>query len=471
MRINSNGILGIDLETLESKSLQEESQNPFLNQAGIWIVAKDINGNIYSSVQHVKALDSFDFWPGPVDTLTGQTGSFEKWNYAWPVSKAQIENHKISYNQNDYVIPDEILNWPVESENGFNKYLAPFVDFNNNEVYDPENGDYPKIHGVNAVYCIFNDLADEHTASLGIEMGLEVHMMAYTLENSSTIFLEYYIISRKSIAFQDVKVGFFLGGECGNPEDNYSGTFSEFPQTTFIYNGDSNDDNFFGSNLPYVYATFLNENLEGSIAFNQEKTDINGLPIISVDYYNFLNTKWKDGSSLTFGNDGISGSNPYPYIFDNSSSPSWNESGNTDVGNRSILGITSVGEMNKNDFVKLNIAIGAGTTSNSTSLIENIKTLATKDNEMYKTSSNTSQHSKRSDIRVYPNPSSGEFTISNVLLDSKIYIYDYQGVMLHSQDIQKKSNTTCNIKLHSGIYILELVNSNGTQIKKLSITH
>ena len=45
LRVNANGTLGIDLETLSSRSNIPGSDFNYLKQAGIWIVAEDYDGN------------------------------------------------------------------------------------------------------------------------------------------------------------------------------------------------------------------------------------------------------------------------------------------------------------------------------------------------------------------------------------------------------------------------------------------
>ena len=438
LRVNSNGILGIDLTTLSPSSYQEGTSNNYLNQAGLWIVAEDYNGNFYTSIQHVKALDSFDFWPGPVDTLTGQTGSVSEWNKVWPMSKQMIEQHQESYNKTGYTIPDEIATWPVAGGNGFSKYLAPFIDANNNAIYDPENGDYPFIIGDNAVYCIFNDLADEHTASFGVEIGLEIQLMAYTVENSNTIFLQYFIVSRKSLPYKNIKVGFFMGGECGYNQDNYAGTFSNYPVSTYIYNGDDIDEGYFGAETPYTYCVFLNENLAESIAFDNGK-EKNGKPTSNADYQNYMNTKWRDGSELTQGGNGQNSGTPYSYIFDGSGAPNWIEEGNTNVGARNIVGIINTGPLNKNDHFKLDVGIGAGTISDFSTIkiVNEIFFNGGKDIAMYRSTASTKPRNFDNSILVYPNPSNGTFFIKNITAESTLNVYDNQGVKVHTETISK----------------------------------
>ncbi|NNJ56503.1 MAG: T9SS type A sorting domain-containing protein, partial [Bacteroidia bacterium] len=81
-----------------------------------------------------------------------------------------------------------------------------------------------------------------------------------------------------------------------------------------------------------------------------------------------------------------------------------------------------------------------------------------------------SQHTDNA-ILVYPNPSQGQFFIKNIAKKSHLNIFDYQGVKVHSESIQKNNIFQCNVNLTSGIYILELVNSDGTFKKIISITH
>ena len=470
LRVNSNGSLGIDLATLTPSSNQKGTQNNYLNQAGLWLVAEDYDGKFYTSIQHLKSKDSFDFWPGPVDTLTGQTGSISEWNKVWRVTKQLINEHQSNYQAAGYVVPQPIASWPVDGGNGFSQYLAPFVDANNNQMYDPENGDYPYIFGDTAVYCIFNDLADEHTSSFGVEIGLEIHLMAYTSKNSESIFLEYFIISRKSIPYKNIKVGFFLGGECGNKYDNFAGSNSSFPYTTFIYNGDNQDEGFFENEIPFVYASFLNENLSESIAFTGS-TEKNGSPNSNADYLNYMNTRWKDGSELTLGGNGQNSGSPYNYIYNENNTPPWREIGTNAPGQRNILGITNSGPMEKNDYFKLDLSIGTGTVAHNGIAYNEINHRAANDKDEFRSVSRNNSKRVENAFLVYPNPTSGSFFIKNLQQNSILNIYNYQGVKVYSESILKNNIFQCNVHLSSGIYTLELVNSDGTFKQTLSITH
>ncbi len=469
LRINSNGSLAVDLETLNPAFNASSTANHFLNQAGIWVVAEDYDNNFYTSIQHFKALDSMDYWPGPVDTLTGQTGNINEWDKVWQISKDQILQHQQDFDKPDYLVPDEINDWPVPGTNGFISYLAPFIDANFNSKYDPENGDYPYIKGENAWYCIFNDLADEHTASFGVEVGIEVHLMAYTIEGSNSIFLEYYIVSRRPVDYKDVKVGFFMGGQCGNPFDNFAATFSDFPPATVLYNGDLNDEGYFGSEIPYVSATFLNENLSSSIAFGSDG------PTENQHYVNFMNSRWKNGDSLNYGDDGKGSGESTSFIYNQSPSNqqlNWTEESVSNTpGIRNILGVIDGRPLQKGEYIKLEICLAAGVKSGN-DIKQEIRDRGLQDQRLFRQTSATKFDDFGSmSVNVYPNPTNGSFTLENLPLNSQIKITDFQGVTMHEFENKGIRTYRCNINLTPGIYMLEVKNNLHSVRKLINVSH
>lgn len=105
-------------------------------------------------------------------------------------------------------IHQSILEWPAKgntylASNGINieNALAPFIDWNNNGIYDPENGDYPNIKGNQALFWVMNDVAGSH-GSGGNKLYVEVQMMAYAYQSNvpvinNTTFYDYTIIRKK----------------------------------------------------------------------------------------------------------------------------------------------------------------------------------------------------------------------------------------------------------------------------------
>jgi len=474
VRINSNGSIGINLQSLTPASFyNKDSSKPILAQAGLWLVAEDEDGQYHTAVQYLSAKDSFDFWPGPIDKLTGQTGDMEDWDATWYVSNQIITSHKENFENPSYNIPKEIANWPAQGNEGFATYLAPFVDANFNRIYDPQNGDYPAIKGAESVYCIFNDLADEHTASFGQEIGVEIQLMAYKTSGSSTLFLEYFIINRRPTQYKNIQVGFFISGGCGNPDDNFAGTLQTFPQSIFLFNGLDTDQGYFGNNTPFVVATFLNENLKKSIAFTDSELK-NGKPKINSDYINYGLNTWKDGTALTYGKDGTNLGSMSDFIFaqsDLSEAIFWSEDGEKNApGKRTIIG-KSIGEnFNQNDFIKLDIALDVGLLNDRKKYLDAITTTSARNLSSYNSTSHLPKTQSYNDFNLYPNPTSGSIYMQGKQVIEKIIISDSQGVEVYYRENIKDTNWQCNVSLLPGIYTVQLITKSNTQSKKLCIT-
>ena len=474
VRVNSNGSIGINLQSLAPASFyNKDSTKPLLAQAGLWLVAEDENGQYHTAVQYLSGKDSFDFWPGPIDTLTGQTGDISAWDATWYVSNDIITTHKQNFEKPGYNIPDEIANWPAQGNGGFANYLAPFVDVNFNKMYDPENGDYPAIKGAESVYCIFNDLADEHTASFGQEIGIEIQLMVYKPAGASTLFLEYFIINRRPIAYKKIQVGFFISGGCGNPDDNFAGTLQTFPQSIFILNGLDTDQGYFGNKTPYVVATFLNENLTNSIAFTDTELK-NGQPKTNSDYLNYGLNIWKDGTNLTWGGDGTEEDTESDFIFAQSNLTEgifWSEDDeNNTPGRRTIIGKNTRKNFNQNNFIKLDIALDVGLLNDRKKYLDSITLKSARNLSYYNTTSGIPTADINNNFRVYPNPTSGPLYTHSDQVIEKIIITDSQGVKVYSSENIKNTRWQCNVSLLPGIYTIQLITKSNVQSKKLCIT-
>lgn len=474
LRINSNGSLGIDLADLSpSSNVANSPENHFVKQAGLYIVAQDRNGQFHSAIHYTQGKDSFDFWPGPVDTLTLQTGDISEWDKTWSVTQQNIDDHKANWDKDNYILDNNIKNWPANGKDGYATYLAPFVDYNGDGIYNPELGDYPAIRGQKSVYCIFNDLAEEHTASLGIELGIEVQLLAYQLAGSESIYLEYYIINRSITEFEKIWVGFALDGQCGNPNDNFAGTFASYPQSIFVYNADDNDEGFFGTNLPYASATFLNENLDKSIAFDG-KNGVNSSPKFVNEFIEIGQGNWKNGQPLQQGEEGISTTTLANYIFNqNQNEPNpWVETAPTNTaGERTIIGITEYDDFNSKNFIKMDIALNFGTYTTENDRINTINRTCEESISNYRKVTNVLSTPPLTSFSMYPNPTNGKQFFIDSENNFDLEIIDIQGIKRHSAENLKKGKNTCNISLPTGVYYVKLRTKIGAQTIKLCITN
>ena len=177
---------------------------------------------------------------GPVsnDTLLAFQTTY---NRIWVITQAEIETHKTAYALPGYNMPEAFRSWPAHGRVAMGEAadLAPYHDFNKNNRYDPENGDYPLIKGDKAAYSIYND--QNNPAGLQAEL----HRLVYAYANESgldqSIFVNYTLYHRGSANFQDVRLSFYNDFDLGNSIDDYIATIPDL-NAVVCYNGDPVDE-------------------------------------------------------------------------------------------------------------------------------------------------------------------------------------------------------------------------------------
>jgi hypothetical protein len=305
--------------------------------------------------------------PLKLDNSISTTEEVSDFNNIWFVTSEQISLHIGFFdclsdaNCNeivefpDYEIPENILSWPAEGEEGFADNLAPYVDRDGNGTYNPANGDYPAICGDFSSYTIWNDLGTESTGQNGSEIGLEVHTSIYgysSIEGSdfNTLFVQYKIINRGNDLLSNTYVGFWNDFELGNSSDDQVRTDVE-RSMIYVYNGDSVDESStqgpgYGSNLGAMGMKVLSGPLKDSNGLDDspeyeefygnetsgwadgvidnERLGLFGSlahenasgpaamqdPQVGIGYYNFMRSIWRDGQPMKHGGIGYSPGGP-----------------------------------------------------------------------------------------------------------------------------------------------------------------
>lgn len=351
----------------------------------IWIGGKDPNqmvcfaGNQYSG-------NGEDFFPGPVSNYYDST-SVNNWRYVWKITKNQVLNH-INWSNNpsnypNYNIPNVILNWPAHGDTlkGQDFYLAPFVDVDNDGIYNPDNGDYPKIKGDMAIWYILNDDQDYHSETGGPKMKIQMKVMAYAYYCNgcagNTVYMNYQIKNKSNHDFTDTRIGFFTDFDIGRHLDDLIGS-DVSRGAYYAYNSSSYDDKY-GNNPPAQGVVILkgvkmpdnNKDDPGFDSLNQQICDesINGIgfgdgiidneysglygfvskvrfnqstyPILTDSFYmkmyRLLGFKWYDNTNVVHsgtGWDTIGNLIPTRFMFPGLSDPcSWGTNGVQDTIN------------------------------------------------------------------------------------------------------------------------------------------
>ena len=239
--------------------------------ASMWFGGTDINGQLKLAAP-VYYPNSQDFWPGGLTNdgaaVTVNPNPFPQ--TIWSVSKPEILYHISNYNDPNYTMPNDIMTWPAHGDISQNMSftMAPFVDTDNDGIYDPANGDYPCIKGDRAMYTIVNDKGGVH-GSGGDPIGLEVHYMFYQYSNEpgmeEVTFVDAKVINRGTQTLYDFVSSFWVDADVGGYSDDYFGSDS-IRNLMYMYNGEIYD-NVYLTTPPAVGIVSLNNDLSSSTMF------------------------------------------------------------------------------------------------------------------------------------------------------------------------------------------------------------
>jgi hypothetical protein len=371
----SDGVLFFDNNEIEAHMIFPDpvvGETPVstIFLAGLWVGGIDDGGLLHVAAQTYRQSGN-DFWPGPIATDYDYPGYAEKYDDVWVCNKSTIDDHITNWNTVGYIVPESISDWPGNGDpiNGEAAILAPFFDYNNNMLYDPENGDYPIIRGDQAAFFIFNDDAELHMESGGEKLGLEIHAMAYAFDAPSdsaldqSIFLNYAIINKSTNNYSDFIIGMFSDFDIGAYDDDFVGCDTVL-NMFYGYNGDGVDGPTspnYGPICPAQGIMFLNQPLY-TFKYFINNFEVNGNPETADDYYEYISGLWKDGSSQTYGGNGYGGilNTRFVYPGDVYIPDSWSE--NTGVYgpfDRRGIGSVSPQTLGVGDTICLDMALPA----------------------------------------------------------------------------------------------------------------
>ncbi|HRY32997.1 MAG TPA: T9SS type A sorting domain-containing protein [Bacteroidales bacterium] len=331
---------------------KEDSVSALFNFA-FWIGGLDINQQLHFAGDQYGVRQNF--WAGPVSDTTVYNREFDTtWNKVWKIRKTQIDYHRNNWWTAGYQAPDVILTWPGNGDPalGQSLRLAPFHDHNNNDIYEPLQGEYPLVKGDQAVFFIMNDNRRAHTGTNDLALGVEIHAMAYAFDCQQdsalwySTFLHYDVFNRSAntytgtyiAAFTDVTLGYAWddyvgcdvarGGFYGfnglnNDGSGEAGTYGAFPPAIAInmlagpfLDNDSLDNPAMdtlgqplcGHNINGAgFGDGIADNERYGMSFFLNASNCPGGPGgpgTAPDLYNIIRGHWKDGVHLTYGGNG-----------------------------------------------------------------------------------------------------------------------------------------------------------------------
>ncbi len=336
----------------------------------IWIGGLDAMGNLHTSAMSYRQSGN-DFFPGPLDTAYATTtdslcGEYDR---LWKVNRSDVESFIQNRNDPNYIIPDEILEWPGNgnTQRGIAHFLAPFQDVDGDGVYNALAGDYPRFNftgqnncdndllGDQAVWWVFNDNGNTHSETGGAALGIEVHAMAFAFRSSSdwlndATFYRYKIINRSAVNYNNVWFAQWTDYDLGDAFDDYIGC-DVGRGLGYVYNGDLYDGSSatpgsgtYGEHPPAIGVDFLSgplaesgdmiDNdrdwtvdeageriiLARSIYYTGDFT-VQGNPSTPSGFYSYLRGHWKDDTPMTYGGNAYGGADICHFLWPGNSDP------------------------------------------------------------------------------------------------------------------------------------------------------
>lgn len=329
----------------------------------IWIGGVDLTGNLKLAAMTYRQRGS-DFWPGPLDEVTGNTNSSVclEYDQIYKVDGPTIIEHSNEFQRTGFVATPntDIANWPGRSFDR-NRILAPFFDADGDGMYDPRKGDYPVLQNEckgaaleNAaedqpdqmLWFVYNDKGNIHSETQGEPIGVELQTTAFAFATNDEIndmtFYTTRIINRGATQLKNTYFGQWVDPDLGNYVDDYVGCDVGL-SLGFCYNGDDNDEGVlgYGLNPPSIGVDFFEGPVVDSmidgvmqkvelgmshfVYYNNNQNPINGNPNTASQFYNLLRAKWLNGDDITYGEDGVGGTEPANYMFPGNTDPAHSE--------------------------------------------------------------------------------------------------------------------------------------------------
>ena len=440
-----------------------------------------------------------DFVQGPMKLSTSSGSDPSLWNKVWKVKKSTISWHLKNYRNKSYEIPTEILDWPGNGDSLYANTLAPFIDINGNQIYEPELGDYPDIRGDEAIYFICNDAG--RTGDKNDALNIEVHGMVYAFNSNiealnNSVFLNLKVINRSKRDYRDVYVSMYTDFDIGNPRDDYMGTDTSL-SLAYAYNGDTDDNsdnNFkgYGTSPPAAGILYLNKKMTNSMFFDDDNTKPYAyIPSKLEDYYNYMQSKFLDNSALRYGGNGFFQSNGASNIVSNYIFPGdptvnpnigWTEMNNFSSSpylpdDKRVVTSVRKNKLAKGEFIEIDIAYLFAENSlkdgTFTRAVVDLKGAAKTIKDLYQNgyiSSGTIPNVNQSlETKVFPNPvRQNQNIIINSPTANSIKIYNLNGKVVYESPMNEviEINTTTYSK---GVYVFKIISDGDVLSKKIII--
>lgn len=495
--------------------------------SSLWISGKNTQTGQYHLSAEMFREGGKDFSPGPLDN-TGQSSLMSTLLYdrVWKINRMEVANFIFHYNQGNvssgvFQIPASILEWPGNGLSGLAR--APFHDANNDNMYNPFDGDYPLMKGDQMIWWVYNDMQSPNRESGGIPLGLEIENIAYAFINdtatgtndliNTTVFIEHIIKNKSVIPYDSVYIANFSDLDVGYADHNHFGSCVN-SHSYYAYRSTIDDFPVPAAETDVFQAVILlkdgihasaDRELNGVGTFYKLPNNTSSDPEFPHEYMNMLRqTGWLNGLPMTYGMYGIGSPNGIntSFAFPGNSDPNfigtdgidpgfyWTAltpyPGNGPLPHRDVRGLGRLGPYSFPAGAEMNVAWAYTTFKKDSTvsqldyilndlcayppIIQNWYDNQTFPSGLYLGSLNvTEQFDNKVQLEVWPVPSSGMIWISakGIEFCKSISIYNMQGMLVFKLPHCNSEAIGIDISAFSaGIYLLELKDEQGNSYLK-----
>lgn len=361
---------------VDPASGQQEVSSIFAGS--VWLGGVDPGLNLKLACQNYRYSGNDDFWPGPLDPITGTTdaATCANWNRHFRVTGEEIREHLRNLsegNLSEAAMPRNIKGWPAKGNDFFysvwgfdlpftTQALAGFYDRDGDTNYEPLDGDYPSIeirgcpidrYPDEMIFWIYNDEGGgaPHAVTKGNAIQMEVQVQAFGYKTADELndmtFQRYKLINRATERIDSTFFAMWIDADLGCTSDDYIGCDTAL-SLMYTYNQDATDGDpgcscpqgspaTYCNNVPILGVDYFRGPLRPITLPDGRDTSIEigmsaftyfnnpsigqwpagmGDPDQPAEFYNYLTGRWRDGTPYTYGGSGYqSGGAQINYAF------------------------------------------------------------------------------------------------------------------------------------------------------------
>ncbi len=259
--VSANGVIGYNPSLEKGSWMPADDSAGTIFSASPWISGTNAQGELLITTQYVFTENQSWFYGPLTQNTTADSAYSETFNHVWNIKQSEINTH-VAYFQslqngttatlfpNGYTIPADFLSWPAHGDVslGYDFNLAPFVDYNSDNLYNPQDGDYPIICGDECLYLIINDIGNSTIP----KMGNQVEMWIYAFDTpnipavNNTFFTKFKFTNKSTQTYYNTRISQMNDLDIGYAFNDYSGTDVAYG-AVYAYTGTATDYSLSGA--------------------------------------------------------------------------------------------------------------------------------------------------------------------------------------------------------------------------------